>query len=162
MTLETAKRGQRAQLKATLGQAIATLRVADQHHFATIALHRVAAVLEIQLLVDQADRGEIVAPCHLGHQPMDPRLRPKSRWARRHLRNAENSEAFWNLGHPGARDHRVRPCVHRGAPRGNVGRLRMPETVWVRTIPKWRRIRAMIRSVARASPYGFLAVAILR
>src|SRR5260370_7647925 len=96
MTLETAKRGQRAQLKPTLGQAIATLRVANQDHFATVALHRVAAVLEIQLLVDQADRGEIVAPCQLCHQPMDPRLRPKSRRARRPRRNADHSQPLFN------------------------------------------------------------------
>ena len=93
--LEAAGRGQGPQLQQPLGEAVPTVGVGDQHHLAAVGLHGPAALLNIELVVDQHHRRQVVASRQLGHQPMHPRLGAKARRAGRHLGNVEDTEALW-------------------------------------------------------------------
>ena len=95
---EAPDRGQGPDLQKPLGRALSAARVRDHHHFAAIGLHRPAALVDVELLVDQHSGGQIVASRKLGHQPVDARLGAKPWWARRHLRDVEDIEAFWAHG----------------------------------------------------------------
>jgi hypothetical protein len=68
--------------------------VGHQHHLATVLQHGAPAFLEIELVIDQHDRGQIMTPPQFAHQPMHARLRAEARRACRHLRDEENSQAL--------------------------------------------------------------------
>ena len=89
--LEAPGRGQRPELQQPLGEAVPAVGVGDQHDLAAVGLHGAAALLDVELVVDQHHRRQVVASRQLGHQPMHPRLRAKARRAGRHLGNVENT-----------------------------------------------------------------------
>ena len=93
--LEAPGRGQGPELQQPLGEAVPTVGVGDQHHLAAVGLHGPAALLGVELVVDQHHRRQVVASRQLGHQPMHPRLGAKARRAGRHLGNVEDTEALW-------------------------------------------------------------------
>ena len=104
--LEAPGRGQGPELQQPLGEAFPTVWVGDQHHLAAVGLHGPAALLGVELVVDQHHRRQVVASRQLGHQPMHPRLGAKARRTGRHLGDVENAEALWvhrsgSLGRPG-------------------------------------------------------------
>ena len=102
--LEAAGRDQGPELQQPLGEAFPAVGVGDQHHLAAVGLHGPAALLGVELVVDQHHRRQIVASRQLGHQPMHPRLGAKARRAGRHLGHVEDTEAFW--AHRARRDNR--------------------------------------------------------
>ena len=93
--LEAPGRGQGPDLQQPFGEAFPTVGVGDQHHFAAVGLHGPAALVGVELVVDQHRGRQVVASRQLGHQPMHPRLGAKARRAGRHRGNVEDIEAFW-------------------------------------------------------------------
>ena len=93
--LEAPGRGQGPELQQPLGEALPTVGVGDQHHLAAVGLHGSAALLGVELIVDQHHCRQVVASRQLGHQPMHPRLGAKAWRAGRHLGDAEDTEALW-------------------------------------------------------------------
>ena len=93
--LEAPGRGQGAELQQPFGEALPTVGVRDQHHFAAVGLHGPAALVGVELVVDQHRGRQVVASRQLGHKPMDPRLGAEARRAGRHLRDVEDIEALW-------------------------------------------------------------------
>ena len=87
--------GQGAELKQPFGSTCPAVSVLNQNDFATEDLHGPAALLNIELVVDEHHRSQIVVLSELGHQPMHPRLCPEARGAGWHLGNAEDVEALW-------------------------------------------------------------------
>ena len=63
---EAPDRGQGPDLQQPLGRALSAARVRDHHHFAAIGLHRPAALVDIELLVDQHCGRQIVASRQVG------------------------------------------------------------------------------------------------
>ena len=93
--LEAPDRGQGSELQQPLGETFPTVGVGNQHHLAAVSLHRPAALIDIELIVDEHHRGQVVTSRQLRHQPMHPRLSAKARRAGRHLGNVEDTEALW-------------------------------------------------------------------
>jgi hypothetical protein len=112
---EASGRSQRPQLQQPLGEAVAAVGVFDQHDLAAIRLHRQPALRDVELVVDQHHRRDVVALRELGHQSMQTRLRAKARRARRHLRDIEDIEAFRAHRLAYRRSSRVRPPQIQGS-----------------------------------------------
>ncbi len=89
--LEAPGRGQRPKLQQALGEAVPAVGVGDQHDLAAVGLHGAAALLDVELVIDQHHRRQVVAPRQFRHQAVHPRLRAKARRAGRHLGNVENA-----------------------------------------------------------------------
>ena len=119
--LKASRRGQRPDLQHPLSKAVPTMGVGDQYHLAAVALHGLATLLDIELVVDEHHRGHVVASGELGHEPMHPRLGAKARRAGGHLGNTENIKA---LGAHGSESDL-------GAPSKCTLQEHMPRVSWV-------------------------------
>jgi hypothetical protein len=97
--LEASRRSERPQLQQTLGKTLVTIGVGHQYDVTAVGLHSPAALLDVELVVDQHHRRQVVASRQLDHEPMHPRLGAKARRAGRHLGNVEDVQALW--AHPG-------------------------------------------------------------
>ena len=84
-------RGQGPELQQPLGETFTAIWVGNQHHLAAVGLHGQAALIDVELFVDQHYRGQVVASRQLRHQPMHPGLSAKARRAGRHLGNVEDT-----------------------------------------------------------------------
>ncbi len=92
VVLEAVAGGERAQLQHPLGQPAASLGIADEHHLAAVLAHGAAAFLEVELVVHQRDRGDVVVTGEGGHEPVHARLRSEAGRARGHLREVQDAE----------------------------------------------------------------------
>ena len=73
------------ELQQPFGDAVPATRILHQHDVATVDLHGLAALVDVELVVDQHYSRQVIVSRELGHQPMHPRLSTKARRARRHL-----------------------------------------------------------------------------
>ena len=105
-------RGLGPKLQQPLGEALPTVGVGDQHHLAAVGLHSQAALLGVELVVDQHHRRQVewrraswvISPCTRAWAP-------KRGGLRRHLENQEDTEArAHRCGSGPPRQERSHPC----------------------------------------------------